>query len=91
MYPADMVSVQPRLSICYFCEDSQNEMTQHRSGPVVGCPTSVLGAGWSLSRGGGTGQQLCRAASSRSHLLLCPQTQLLQEVGRLHHQVAFII
>lgn len=56
-----------------------------------GGPASVLGAGRPLSRGGGTGEQLCRTASSCSHLLLGPQTQLLEEVSRLHHQVALII
>ncbi|KAA8586070.1 hypothetical protein FQN60_007639 [Etheostoma spectabile] len=60
-------------------------MSQHRSG------ASVLGAGRPLSRGGRTSQELCRAASGSSHLLLRPQTQLLQKVGCLHNQVALII
>ena len=52
-------------------------------------PPSVLALGG--GGGGGAGEQLCRAASSRSHPLLGPQTQLLEEVRRLHHQVALIV
>lgn len=89
MNPADMVLFSHTSPFVTF--EKIHKKISIIQDPWLDLPASVLGAGWPLSRGGGTSQELCRTASSSCNILLCPQTQLLQEVGCPQHKVTFII